>query len=752
MKEIVDISVFRNSIVLYQVSRFKAKIEYPNLPIGECMTFVKNNGRKKIILSTAHASLCVKGEELLKLAAKLLEEDALYSDSVEFYYPTTISSLDMKRITEMAEPFGINLIVYDYPKLYELEEFSTVFKQSFELETVTPAYRVLYDMLLEGSNVSEIKNSILYSMLIFAIYEEEKHEIHETVLEEKFREKFSQVSMNQALTYLTREKRIVPVKNRDGWFSLTEKEIINIESNIKKARRIETDFITQFNAILSKYCIDNVKCEGLILKLKQVYEENFKTNIQSPISAFDKKINITFNEFKEILKQDMEDDSLLDNLILDIRKLCTENAFLNRISASESFISLYDSPKLSKYLAQKCKHIFLDTPVLVYYICSKLGVITKEKKDWNNNLYIATKHLLGINQKTEADIKFHTIEHYIKEAAGELRKALRIDAYKKYGILYNVPDTGNTFYNYFQYLKENEYIDSKMSLAALLLQLGFQCVDPEDNSFIGKNTFIFKRLLNHNGIEYTNTEASHLYIDALAQYKELLWRDNKARTEYAMRSDVNLVLHLTSLYPGDNSEIDYYICSWDPTFIGLGKWVVNQDPKKYHMFSSYNPSKLANKLSYEKFNINAACITESIFAYADENYELSTRVRHLYDNELSVITNKENSLLFIDKLEKLKDKYLYQGEDDFDNEQRKDGISLGPILDYLTDKIKERHTEYEFGLFYKSEKGQKKIYESINLALDAQSKGEGFYTHIDSLVEDFSKFISKESERYQSYL
>ena len=120
MKEIVDISVFRNSIVLYQVSRFKAKIEYPNLPIGECMTFVKNNGRKKIILSTAHASLCVKGEELLKLAAKLLEEDALYSDSVEFYYPTTISSLDMKRITEMAEPFGIKLIVYDYPKLYEL--------------------------------------------------------------------------------------------------------------------------------------------------------------------------------------------------------------------------------------------------------------------------------------------------------------------------------------------------------------------------------------------------------------------------------------------------------------------------------------------------------------------------------------------------------------------------------------------------------------------------------------------------------
>ena len=100
----------------------------------------------------------------------------------------------------------------------------------------------------------------------------------------------------------------------------------------------------------------------------------------------------------------------------------------------------------------------------------------------------------------------------------------------------------------------------------------------------------------------------------------------------------------------------------------------------------------------------------------------------------------------------LKDKYLYQGEDDFDNEQRKDGISLGPILDYLTDKIKERHTEYEFGLFYKSEKGQKKIYESINLALDAQSKGEGFYTHIDSLVEDFSEFISKESERYQSYL
>lgn len=752
MKEIVDISVFRNSIVSYQGSRFKAQIEDATLPIGERMTFVKNNGRKKIVLSTAHASLCVKGEELLKSAAELIEGDALYSDSVEFYYPTTISPHDMKKIIEMAEPLGINLIVYDYPKLCELEEFSTVFKQSFELETVTPAYRVLYDMLLEGSNVSEIKNSILYSMLIFAIYEEEKHEIHEGELEKKLQKKFPHVSMNQALAYLKREKRIKKVENRDGWLSLTEKEIINIENNIKKARRIETDFITQFNAILAKYCIDNDKCEGLILKLKQVYEENFKTNIQSTISAFDDKINIAFNGFKEILKQEMKNDSLLDDLISDIRKLCTENAFLNRISASESFISLYDSPKLSEYLAQKSKQIFLDTPVLVYYICSKLGFIQNEQKDWDNNLYIATKHLLGINKSTDADIKFHTIEHYIKEAAGELRKALRIDAYKKYGILYNVPDTGNTFYNYFQYLKENGYIGSKQSLAALLLQLGFQCVDPEDDSFICKNTYKFKQLLDHNGIKHTNTEASHLYAEALEQYKGQLWKERKVRTEYAMRSDVNLVLHLASLSPGDNSEIDYYICSWDPTFIELGRWVVKKNPEKYHMFSSYNPSKLANKLSYEKFNINAACITESIFAYADENYELSTRVRNLYDNELSQITNKKDSLLFIDKLEKLKDKYLYQGEDDFDNEQRKDGISLGPILDYLTDKIKEKHTEYEFGLFYQSEKGKEKIYDSVNLALDAQSKGEGFYTHIDSLVEDFSEFICKESERYQSYL
>ena len=752
MKEIVDMSAFRDSVLLYQTNRFKVQLENPNSSLGECMIFIKNNGRKKIVLSTAHAMLSIKCEELFQFATSLIEKDPLCSDTIDFFYPTTISSPTLQNITEMAVRHNINLIVYDYPRLIDLDEFSSVFKQNFELESITPAYRVLYDMLLEGSNVSEIKNSILYSMLIFAIYDAENHEIHLSNLENKLHELFPQVSTNQALSYLKREKRIQSLENRKDWLALTNKERINIEKNIQKARRRETDFIYQFNALLTKYGIDNDRCESLILKLKQVYEENFKTNIQSPISAFDKKIETVFNEFKEVLKCEIVDIKLLDNLISDIKKLCTENTFLNRISASESFISLYDSPTLSTYLNQKCKYIYLDTPVLVYYICSKLGIIKKGQSDWDNNLYIATKHLLEINQQIGTDIRFYTIEHYIKETVGELRKALRIDAYKKYGILYNVPETGNTFYNYFQYLKDNGFVDSKMTLATLLGTLGFQCTNPEDQTFMSMNIPIIKRFLQHHNIEYRYTESSYLYPDALTKYKEILRKKNKNRTEHAMMCDVNLVLHLTSQSTGNHSEIDYYICSWDPTFTDLGKWIVRQDPQRYHRFSSYNPSKLANKLSYEKFNINAACITDSIFAYADENYELSTRIRNLYDNDLSKITNPEDSLVFIDRLENLKDKYLYQGDDDFDNEQRKEGISLDPILDYLTESIRKDHTEDEFVLFYKSQHGQEEIYNSIQSALEAQSQGENFYPCIDRLVNKFSDFINAESEYYQLHL
>lgn len=752
MKEIVDMSAFRDSVLLYQTNRFKVQLENPNSSLGECMIFIKNNGRKKIVLSTAHAMLSVKCEDLFRHVSSLVEIDSLYSDTIELFYPTTISIPTLQDIMETAIRNNINLVVYDYPKLVDLDEFSSVFKQNFELESITPAYRVLYDMLLEGSNVSEIKNSILYSMLIFAIYNAENHEINMSDLENKLHVFFPHVSMNQAISYLKRERRIQSLEHKKDWVTLTRKERNNIEKNIQEARHRETDFIYQFNAMLTRYGINNDKCESLILKLKQVYEENFKTNIQNPISAFDKKIETAFNEFKEVLKCEIVDINLLDNLISDIKKLCTENTFLNRISASESFISLYDSPTLSTYLNQKCKHIYLDTPVLVYFICSKLGVLKKGQSDWDNNLYVATKHLLEINQKIGKEIRFYTIELYIKETIGELRKALRIDAYKKYGILYNMPDTGNTFYNYFQYLKDSGYIDPKMTLATLLTTLGFQCTNPEDQTFVTTNIPIIKRFLQHYKIEYRYTESSHLYSNALTKYKEVLWRKKKNRTEHAMMCDVNLVLHLTSQYIGSNSEIDYYICSWDPTFADLGRWVVRQDPQKYHMFSSYNPSKLANKLSYEKFNINAACITDSIFAYADENYELSTRIRNLYDNDLSKITNPEDSLVFIDKLENLKDKYLYQGDEDFDNEQRKEGISLDPILDYLTESIKKDHTEEEFVLFYKSQHGQEEIYNSIQSALEAQSQGKNFYPCIDSLVNKFSDFINTESEYFQSCL
>lgn len=749
MKEIINITDFRNSIVNYQQNHFQAFPERSEMPLSECMTFIKNNKRKKVVLSTSHALLTVKCDDLLRKASQIIENDAAYSDTVELFYDKPIDETTLDSIIRKADSMGIIVAAYDSIKLSEINDFSNVFKKNYEIEDISPAYRVLYDMLSEGSNVSQIKNSIVYSMIVLDIYNAQDHTISEKDLEEHISEKFPSSSINQALSYLTRAGRITSPNK--GIYTLNKKEKANVEKIIEKSRRRETDFINQFNTILVKYNIDNKKSENLILQLKKVYEENFKTNLHNPITAFDEKINTTFNEFKDVLKNEIPNIQDIDAIIADIRELCTNNTFLNRISASESFVSLYDSPELMTYLDQKSKHVYLDTPVLVYYICSKFGAIKNKNNDWDNNLYLATKHLLEMNKKRD-DVSFYTIEHYIKETAGELRKALRIASYERYGILYKVPETGNTFYNYYQFLRKSEIIDSKQSLASFLKERGFKNIDSESENFINDACKVIKSLLNYNQITYDATELNHLYQDALKQYTIVLWDKKKDRTPNAMKSDVNLVLHLTSLYEDDSTNIDYYICSWDSTFTDLAKWVVAQDPQNYHMFSSYNPSKLANKISFEKFNIDAKCITDSIFAYADENYELSTKVRNLYDNDLSKISNKEDSLLFIDKLEELKDKYLYQGEDEFDNEQRKENISLDAILEYLTEKINNQYTTDEFDLYYKTNEGKKAVYDSVENALKAQSEGSNFRPHIDNLIKKLSNYISKEGEKYQPYL
>ena len=755
MNNIIDIQAFRNAIISFQRRLFQSeRIEQE--PIGEIMRFYKGKNRTKIVLSTAHAAIPIKFEELLQKIVPLISNDLSISDTVELFYTKPIPEYDKNRLLELSKENEITLTIYDYSSLFEEKEFKTFFKNSrYEIEGISDVNRVLYDMLSGGKNASEIKNSILYSLIVFTIYNAENKTLSESTLERQIQSIIPNVSINQAISYLKRNQRIVRQANDE--FALSPKETANIEAIIKKSTKNEHVFYVKFKEIFDKYNLqlDDSKTNSLIKKLMVTYEVNFKTNIKNPVVAFDDKTNNAFLEFKDILAKETSDKSQIDNIIQDIRQLCENNSFLNKVSASEAFISLYDSNEFVHYLDNKNKHIYLDTPVLVYYLCSLFTPTMSSLSDWDNNLYLSSKHLLQ-KSKGKRNIKFYTTYQYINETAGELNKALRIASYEKYGILFsNMSDTGNTFYSYFTFLKRNGHISSIDSFAQFCQDIGFQNTNPDDVDFIRVTANRIKTILTSSRITYEKTEPDTIYSEALVEYDNILKRKNKNRTDSAKKSDVNLVIHLSKLPLCDEQgkNLDYYICSWDPTFYPIDKWLNEQDPQKFHMFSSYNPSKLANKLSMEQFKIDSSCITDTVFAYADANYAIHTKVRNLYDNDLSVFSNSsDESISFIDRLEALKNRYLYTGEDEFDNEKRDDNVSIDTILEYFNSKVKDSNTIDEFNLFYKTEEGKKNIYTAFENAFKAQKDGRDFKEDIDKLIVALNDYLQSENDEYQQFL
>lgn len=556
-----------------------------------------------------------------------------YSNRFEFYCSSSVSEKFIEESKKKAlQEYDIVLEIYDAKRLAQLN-CKEVVDYVYDLHSdvvlkpeqmnIDRATKTLYDLLANGKDSSDIKNSLVNSIIISIIYEKGPIGIStlKEELENRLGKKFPDIL--HPVNTLKSEQRIIKDPENPELLILSELEYSNVKEILASSAKLEKEFCESFAIILSKYQI--VYTQEILEKLKQLYKYHYNNDINDSISKDDSAYQKIFESFNKYFMDLIDNKNNVDQLIGEIRKLCSENNYLNKISASESFLSLYKSNQLELYLNQKHKDVYLDTPAFVYLLCDYYGI---ERNDWDNPLYHSMKSLIKLKSSYPDKISFYITEDYLGEVAGEIKKALQFSQFESYPFYKYMGGTRNTLFNYYVYLREMELFEEEDNIenfGDFIYSLGFDNTDCNSAKFFKDTLRDLNDVMDNLQIQVVNRSLNDKYTEFKILYEKILLAKKKTKSDIAICNDVNQVLVLLE----HDSDTDCYFATWDTTINFLRDEI--RSTNEYSYFNICNPAKLSNKIALENFNIEESALTNEIFAYADKRYGISNRVKSLLE-------------------------------------------------------------------------------------------------------------------------
>lgn len=691
---------------------------------GGCDIKIFKNKReiKKCVQVTVNKAIETKLKNDLKKVDNLITEYN-YSSSFDFFCSTAVSEEKIEEYQKFArDTYTIELNIFEAKRLseidckelgdyiYSLHDDIVIKPEEFNLDKATKA---LYDLLAHGKNTSDIKNSLLHSVIISILYEKSPIDIHSLREELENRLGKNIPDIQQAINLLKTQQRVVKDPTNQKLLCLSEEESESVKDIIASSARLEKNFIDEFSKILETY---GIKFNEQILDdLKKLYKNAYSNDIDEAVNHDETKDSLIFDSFKNNLLDLISSKEDIDDLINKIRLLCNENNYLNKISASESFLSLYKSNKLERYLNQGHKKIFLDTPAFVYLLCSTFNVVDS---DWDNPFYRSMKSLVKFQTSNPEGIKFCMMFDYLGEVAGEIQKALQIASLEEYPFFRELGGTSNTLYNYYVFLKENNLFEDNIeSFEDFIVTFGIENTNPNDAQYFRDTIRHLNECAEDLNIEITYRSPYEKFIAIQDSYEKQLYLKKKNKSKTAIQNDVNQVLFLLN----DDDCSDCYLTTWDITLITLRDKLLQEEPK-YNYFKIQNPAKLSNKIALENFNINNSALTNAIFAYADKKYDISNKVKSLLELIAPILEDKKS--ISTNKILKcLADIRKEQKESDVNMMARTENLPIEEVFIKLipneSDKRKDKDIIRKFSIFFNSENNTDFIIDTINEMLDA---------------------------------
>ena len=370
----------------------------------------KKEQKKCIQITVQKQGLSLKlKKDLEKVRNKISQYG--YSNRLEFYCSSSVPEESIEAYKKLAlEDFDIVLEFYEAKRLAQIDCKEVVdYVYSLhddiilkpEQMNIDKATKTLYDLLANGKDSSDIKNSLVDSVIISILYEKAPIGIPELKAELETRLGKGLPDIQHSVNTLKSDQRIIKDPDNPKLIQLSELEYGNVKEILANSTKVEKDFCNSFSEILAKYQIDYK--EEILDELKNLYKYNYSNDIDDNTQSDEATDIKIFESFKKYLLNIIHDKDNIDELIREINTLCSTNNYLNKIIAGESFLSLYKSNQLEKYLSQKHKDIYLDTPTFVYLLCSYYGI---DKNDWDNPFYRSMKSLIKLKDTYPDKISF----------------------------------------------------------------------------------------------------------------------------------------------------------------------------------------------------------------------------------------------------------------------------------------------------------------------------------------------------------
>lgn len=679
--------------------------------------------------------------DLKKIAEKISKFG--YSNRMDFFCSTSISEEKIEEFKKKAlEEYNIILEIYEAKRLSQLNckevvDYIYSLHQDIVLKpeqlSIDKATETLYDLLAYGKDTSDIKNCLVDSVIISILYE--KAPIDMSDLKEELEKRLGKdlPDIIHSVNLLKTDRRVVKSKENPKLLCLSELEQENVKAILASSTKTENEFRNSFANILAKYNINST--QSILEELKKLYKKNYSQDIHDSNKGDEPANYKVFESFKKLLKSFIANSDQIDSLINEIKDLCLTNSYLNKICASESFLSLYKSNQLEHYLNQKHKEVYLDTPTFVYLVCAFYGI---DNNDWDNPYYRSMKSLIKLKESYSDKISFYITQNYLGEVVGEIRKALIFSQFERYPFFEEMGGTRNTLFNYYKYLKKEnlfEHDDRIEHFNDFMYSLGLDNTNPHNTWFFKDAVRFLRQVAESYDISVINLFQHDRYVDFKELYERILFLRGKNKSETAIRNDVNQVI--TSFE--HKNETDCYFATWDTTIHLLRDEVLQRDELlEYNYFSICNPARLSNRIALENFNIDESVLTNDIFAYADNRYDISNRVKSLLELIAPfLIENGSGSKKLFKKLARIRREQIELRGSESGSEQEEKNLPVEEIFMLLIpskEQIKEdRSILNKFSIFMSSEENTDYIIDIINKVSELK----------DYRMYDFTEFFNK---------
>ncbi|MEO8150242.1 MAG: hypothetical protein ABI723_21590 [Bacteroidia bacterium] len=678
-------------------------------------------------------------EDLSKAKTNLTE--FRFKDKLIFFYSKTLTNKKIRELESMAfKDYSINLEIIEATRLAEeseniIEIQAELFKinelDKFQADNSSFDNTLLYDLLSFGKP-TEFKIQVIDSFILQLFYKHDKLSKEEIIkaCEEKFSVKENIVFYEKLLSKFQTEKKVTRDKISND-YSLTPDEKIRLK---KKNEQFELDknlFIREINEILIKYNQqDNI--DDYIKELKQLYIDNFNTDLTDALNN-DEEFHI-FNickDFSKFIDKKLRNKAQSKTLSKELLKYCLNNKFIQKIAASKVYSSKIDNNRLENYLSKK-KKIFIDTAVGLHSLC----YYYKPKNNFKDYFYKATKNLIEF--ANNENIKLNISERYIWEIQSHIKDAFNLIPFTSIPNFERLGSSRNVFYNFYNYLKISNSVESEKSFSEFLQEFGFK----EHNSGKSFNSIIEHSLSQVNIIkqdiirDYKIDETNRLFENALAKFyknKSTFTRNNDSiMVEFLADKDVEI------------HPLQPVFITWDKTFFEVHTKYINKFPNSQNWLM-LTPNKIIDVYSLLKFSINSETVTENLLALISD--DIITNTHSLVDT-LSFILNPEDEvgLEYTNRLAGIRESEINSVNkeevtppDNFEGEAVIDDIFFN-LTNYYNDKVNKLD---EFKMIFT----KKELIDDVVKILSKAIK-EFYDKKIldNTLYTDFDKLILKVNE------